>query len=109
MLFRCLSTTRLDRPVAPTIRTSLGTLTIEAKFGSETLVGESAVAVSSLTRGGYLWEWQPASAHAELLICRPMFTLPTHMAVGDCWSALYRVEVTQEVSGVAFSCGWEPG
>jgi hypothetical protein len=109
MLFRCPGATQLERPKEPLIHTSLGTLRVGANIEAETLTVENVASMSWLARDGYLWEWNSASARVELLICRPIFNLPPHMKVDDCWSAMWRIQVTAVRANVEFSCLWNPG
>ena len=109
MLFECRSTSRVGKHPRTAIGTSLGTLKLRAMLGAQELDGSNADAAFAGDGNGHLWRWSNGSVLAELLICRPRFSLPEHMQVDDCWAALYRAEVTREVSDAVFSCVWEPG
>ena len=104
MLFRCRADNQLDEPVETAIHTSLGSPRVASLVGTQWLDSENAATVFSVGNGGHHWNWEVGPAQAELLICRPTLILPDHLSVDDCWSALYRVEVMQEVGDVAFSC-----
>jgi len=109
MLFQCRNARRLGETIATVIPNSLGALRLEVTLGGQMLVGSNTDAASSLAGDGHLWEWRNGSALVELVICWPTLSMPDHLTVDDCWSALYRVEVTQDVRDVAFSCTWESG
>ena len=109
MLFRCRSADRLDEMVETVVRTSLGSLRVACIVGAHpALDGENAAIVSSIG-GGHHWDWKIGPAQAELPDLPAIPHMPDHLTVDDCWSALYRVEVTQDVRDAAFSCVWEPG
>lgn len=97
----------------PEIVTPLGVLAFDAEFDG-IIIGDLKTSSSyCLERSGYLLNWTIDGVVAELLLCRPRFTLPEGMSVTDCWAGMWRLRATTAATGPdecpEFSCRWEPG
>lgn len=109
MLSWCPDASRLTVAPSLTVATSLGVLGLNAAIGDDRLERANADAAYVLVQGGHLWVWDRPSARAELLVCRPIYTLPSGMQVDDCWSALWRIQFWDDRTDASFTCQWEPG
>ena len=110
-LFKC-RTLEPAPDAKPEIVTPLGTLTLDAEFGG-IVIGDLKTSSSyRLELDGYLFNWTLDGVIAELLLCRPRFTLPEGMSVTDCWAGMWRLRATAAAlpgERPEFSCRWEPG
>ena len=93
--------------------TPLGILTFDAEFDGVVIGDLKTSSAYRLERDGYLLNWTLDSIVAELLLCRPRFTLPEGMAVTDCWAGMWRLRATTAPTSSGerpeFSCRWESG
>jgi len=106
-LFSC-PTLGLAADAQPKIVTPLGTLTLDAEFDGVLIGDLKPSAAHQLERGGYRFSWTLDGFTAELLLCRPRFSLPAGMAVDDCWAGIWRLRTSVVNERPEFSCLWEP-
>jgi len=107
-LFVC-PTMGLTAAAEPKIITPLGTLTLDAEFDGVVVGDLKPSAAYQLERDGHLFSWTLDGFTAELLFCRPHFTLPAGMAVDDCWAGMWRLRTSVSGGRPEFSCVWEHG
>ena len=107
-LFVC-PTLGLTADAEPEIVTPLGTLTLDAEFDGILIGDLKPSATYQLERGGHLFSWTLDGFTAELLLCRPQFSLPAGMAVDDCWAGMWRLRTSVSGERPEFSCIWVHG
>lgn len=106
-LFVC-PTLGLTADAEPKIVTPLGTLTLDAEFDGILIGDLKPSATYQLERGGHLFRWTLDGFTAELLLCRPHFSLPAGMTVDDCWAGMWRLRTSVINERPEFSCAWRP-
>ena len=105
-LFVC-PTIGLAADAEPKIVTPLGTLMLDAEIDGVLIGDLKPSAAYQLERGGHLFSWTLDGFTAELLLCRPRFSLPAGMAVDECWAGMWRLRTSVINERPEFSCVWE--
>ena len=108
-LFQCLETKLEVVPAPVVLQTPLGNIHLNAMIDGTEITGESPTNTHRLPSGGWLAGWHRKAFDLELLVCRPLFTLPVDAPLTDCWAGLWRLRANAMLDTCTFTAIWEVG
>lgn len=91
------------------IETPLGKVNFNLKIGKTSLSMINTSCSYKDSSDNYLTGWYTNNFDAELLICRPSFTLPPGMEVENCLAAVWRILPFKQEKNCIFSAQWHEG
>jgi hypothetical protein len=90
----------------PSIETPAGTIRFRTEVGRKEITQRPCDESCPLANGGRILRWGTDLYEVELLICRPMFSLPAGMRTDDCWAGMWRLKASRRVPTSHFNCEW---
>jgi len=108
-LFQCADATLDGGRVLPGVQTPLGVIRLDAILDDTEVADMLPTQNYRLPSGGWIVCWHQPKFDLELLICRPVSSIPAHIQLIDCWAGLWRLCAKQTVSSCNFTATWEQG